>query len=221
MRVLIAEDDSKVRHWLGSKLQVSGYQCLFVDNGESALATMQTEAFDVVILDRMLPKMSGIDVLHQVKDIRHPPIMILSALDQPDDRVEGLRAGADDYLGKPFHFTELVARIEVLIRRFNQSVENTILQAADLMMDVVKRKVSRGSVSLDLTEKEFHLLQVLLEHNGQIVTRGMLLQKVWGYEFDPQTNLIDVHMSKLRTKLDKDFELPLLKTIRSVGYVLG
>lgn len=221
MRVLIAEDDSRVRHWLGAKLQVSGYQCMLVDNGELALKVVNEEAFDIIILDRMLPKMNGLDVLFQLKEKRHPPIIILSALDQPDDRVEGLRAGADDYLGKPFHFTELVARIEVLIRRFNKSFEYGVLQTSDLMMDVVKRTAQRGKVRLDLTEKEFHLLRVLLEHSGQIVTRGMLLQKIWGYEFDPQTNLIDVHMSKLRTKLDKDFEVPLLKTIRSVGYVLG
>lgn len=222
MRVLVVEDDSKVSYWLGSKLHTSGYQCTLVDNGEDALVAIEREAFDVIVLDRMLPRLDGMQVLQRLRGRRHPPVIILSAVDQPNDRVEGLRAGADDYLGKPFSFSELLARIEVLVRRMGGRVDDPmVLHVADLTMDVLHREVRRGDAVLDLTEKEFKLLQVLLEHSGTIVTRSMLLQRVWGYEFDPQTNLIDVHMSKLRSKLDKGFEAALLRTIRSVGYVIG
>lgn len=222
MRILIVEDDSKVSYWLVSKLQACGHHCTLVDNGQDALDAVSKEAYDVMVLDRMLPVMDGMQVLAYLQDRRHPPILVLSAVDQPDDRVAGLRAGADDYLGKPFHFSELLARIDVLARRGRTvEAETQLLRLEDLCMDVVKREVRRGGQVLDLTEKEFKLLQVLLEHSGQVVTRTMLLQKVWGYEFDPQTNLIDVHMSKLRSKLDKRFGPPLLRTIRSVGYALG
>lgn len=222
MRVLVVEDDPKVSYWLGSKLQAEGCQCVMVDNGVDALAAIENEAFDVIVLDRMLPKLDGMQVLDRLKGRRHPPVIFLSAVDQPDDRVAGLRAGADDYLGKPFDFAELLARIEVLVRRNGGQVEDSlILHVADLRMDVLRREVRRGDTVLDLTEKEFKLLQLLLEQTGRVVTRSMLLQRVWGYEFDPQTNLIDVHMSKLRSKLDKGFEATLLRTIRSVGYVLG
>ncbi len=222
MRILIVEDDSKVSYWLVSKLQACGHHCTLVDNGRDAVQAVSREAFDVMVLDRMLPIMDGMQVLEYLRDRRHPPILVLSAVDQPDDRVSGLRAGADDYLGKPFHFSELLARIDVLARR-NRGTETQapLLCLEDLCMDVLKREVRRGGQLLDLTDKEFKLLQVLLEHSGQVVTRTMLLQKVWGYEFDPQTNLIDVHMSKLRAKLDKRFGPPLLRTIRSVGYALG
>lgn len=222
MRILIVEDDSKVSYWLGSKLQACQHHCTLVDNGESALQVMQDQVFDVVILDRMLPRMDGMEVLQRLKGKRHPPVLVLSAVDQPGDRVDGLRAGADDYLGKPFNFSELLARIEVLARRNAGPVdERLVLGVDDLRMDVLKREVRRGQKLLDLTDKEFKLLQVLLEHSGQVVTRTMLLQKVWGYDFDPQTNLIDVHMSKLRAKVDRNFDVPLLRTIRSVGYALG
>lgn len=222
MRVLIVEDDSRVSHWLGSKLNTLGYHCTLVDNGEDALTAIEREAFDVIVLDRMLPRLDGLQVLSRLKGKRHPPILILSALDQPDDRVQGLRAGADDYLGKPFSFAELQARIEVLVRRMGaKSNDPMVLNVADLTMDLLNREVRRGDTVLNLTEKEYKLLQVLLEYSGQIVTRSMLLQRVWGYEFDPQTNLIDVHMSKLRTKVDKGAGVSLLRTVRSVGYLIG
>lgn len=221
MRVLLAEDDSKVSYWLGSKLQASGHRCHLVDNGESALLALESEAFDVVILDRMMPRLGGLEVLRQLRGKSHPPVIVLSAVDQPSDRVEGLRAGASDYLGKPFHFTELLVRIELLARRhLPQEGDPHTLGAGDLVMDLVARSVTRQDQPIDLTEKEFKLLQVLLEHKGQTVTRSMLLEHVWGYTFDPQTNLIDVHMSKLRHKIDKGYARPLLRTIRAAGYVL-
>lgn len=221
MRVLVAEDDSSVSHWLGCKLQVSGYQCTLVDDGEAALDSILHQAYDVMILDRMLPKMDGMQLLQNLRGKQHPPIIVLSALDQPSDRVEALRAGADDYLGKPFDFTELVARIEALIRRIAWTGKvNHVLMAGEIRMEVIDRLVYKGEEVMELTDKEYKLLQVLLEHKGQIVTRGMLLEKVWGYEFDPQTNLIDVHISKLRNKLGKGHNVPALRTIRSVGYAL-
>ncbi len=221
MRVLVVEDDATVSHWISSKLHASGHNCKMVDNGEGALQIIQTEAFDVVVLDRILPKMDGMEVLNRLNGRSHPPILVLSANDQTADRIEGLRAGADDYLGKPFDFTELLLRLELLTRRHPQSASNENLQVEDLNIDLGRREVSRSGQRIDLTDKEFKLLQVLAEHRGQTVTRSMLLEKVWGYHFDPQTNLIDVHLSKLRTKIDKDFTPALLRTIRAIGYVLG
>jgi len=221
LRVLVVEDDPSVSHWLGSKLHASGHNCRLTDNGECALQMIGDEVFDGVILDRILPKMDGIEVLQRLHGQSRPPILILSANDQSSDRVEGLRAGADDYLGKPFDFTELLLRLELLARRHNNVASSDQLQGHDLFIDLGKRSVRRGTRSIDLTDKEFKLLQVLAEHHGQIVTRGMLLEKVWGYNFDPQTNLIDVHLSKLRTKLEIGFDHPLIKTVRAIGYVLG
>lgn len=221
MRVLVVEDDDHVRHWLGCKLRACGHACRLVETGECALRSIREEVFDVVLMDRMLPAMTGLDVLTELNGQPHPPVMILSALDGPEDRVDGLRAGAEDYLGKPFHFTELLVRLEILARRrAAQAAEDGRLAADDLTLDTVTREVRRAGRKVELTDKEFRLLAVLMTHRGQTVPRAMLLEKVWGYTFDPQTNLIDVHMSKLRTKIDKDFDRPLIKTIRSVGYVL-
>lgn len=221
MRVLVVEDDVSVGHWISSKLRASGHNCKMIDNGEGALQIIQNEAFDVVVLDRILPKMDGIEVLTRLNGHLHPPVLILSANDQTSDRIEGLRAGADDYLGKPFDFTELLLRLELLTRRRPQRPAGERIQIEDLHIDVGRREVTRAGQRIDLTDKEFKLLQVLAEHRGQTVTRSMLLEKVWGYHFDPQTNLIDVHLSKLRHKLDKDFSPALLRTIRAIGYVLG
>ena len=220
MRILVVEDDVSVGHWISGKLHASGHNCKIVDNGEGALQFIQEEVFDAVVLDRTLPKMDGIEVLSRLKDRARPPVLILSANDQTADRIEGLRAGADDYLGKPFDFTELLLRLELLTRRRAQENADN-LQIKDLRIDLSRRQVTRSGQRIDLTEKEFKLLQVLAENRGQTVTRSMLLEKVWGYHFDPQTNLIDVHMSKLRNKIDKDFTPALLRTIRATGYVLG
>ena len=221
MRVLVVEDDNSVSHWLGSKLHACGHNCRLVDNGEGALQILKDEAFDVVILDRILPRMDGIEVLNRLNGQAHPPILILSANDQSSDRVEGLRAGADDYLGKPFDLCELLLRLELLARRHNQTAQEERIQVEDMQIDLARREVTRAGRRIDLTDKEFKLLQVLAEHVGQTVTRGMLLEKVWGYHFDPQTNLIDVHLSKLRNKLDKGFERAMIRTVRAIGYVFG
>ncbi|ALM82924.1 response regulator transcription factor [Bordetella sp. N] len=222
MRALVVEDDSNVRYWLGTKLQANGHQCLLVDSGEDALVALGREVFDIMVLDRMLPGMDGMEVLQRLRGCQRPPVIILSTIDQPSDRVAGLRAGADDYLGKPFDFAELLTRMELLTRRTVYSSRDEqywIIQ--DLHIDLVNRVVKRAQRTIDLTDKEFQLLRVLAEHTGQAVPRSMLLEKVWGLQFDPQTNLIDVHMSKLRGKLDKGFDTSLIKTVRALGYVLG
>ncbi|MEN7530507.1 MULTISPECIES: response regulator transcription factor [unclassified Cupriavidus] len=222
MRVLIVEDDSRVSHWLSAKLQQNGHDCRLTNTGEQALELIGSEAFDAVLLDRMLPGIDGISVLNALADYPHPPVMVLSAVDQPSDRVEGLRAGAGDYLGKPFDFTELLLRLEGMVKwRATPNDPDWITRLEDLSIDWRERRVTRGGQLIDLTEKEFALLQVLATNVGRTVTRAMLLEKVWGYQFDPQTNLIDVHVSKLRSKIDRNFPRSLLRTVRAVGYVLG
>jgi len=222
VRILLVEDDSKVSYWLGTKFRSSGHDCVQVDSGEQALDMLSQEAFDAVVLDRMLPGIDGIEVLQRLQGRTHPPVIILSTLDTASERVLGLRAGAEDYLGKPFDFPELLVRVELLVRRAETSpTRSTRLNVHDLQIDMVRRAVSRSGQVIDLTDKEFQLLCTLAEHTGQIVPRGMLLEKVWGLQFDPQTNLIDVHISKLRAKIDKTFATPLLKTVRAIGYVLG
>jgi two-component system OmpR family response regulator len=222
VRVLIVEDDPKVSHWLNSKLQNSGHRCRIAGNGEDALQFVRREVFDVVVLDRMLPDITGIQVLNAMQDRPHPPVMMLSAIDQPGDRIEGLRAGAEDYLGKPFDYTELQLRLEGLVRRrISQQENERVITLGDIVINLRQRRVTRAGELIDLTQKEYALLEVLAEHRGQTVTRTMLMEKVWGYQFDPQTNLIDVHVSKLRNKLDSEGAPSLLRTIRAVGYVLG
>lgn len=222
VRVLIVEDDARVSYWLSCRLQDCGHNCRLVESGECALELVGREAFDAMLIDRMLPGMSGIDVLHALQGKPHPPAMVLSAVDQPADRVEGLRAGAMDYLGKPFDFNELLLRLEGLVRRqASAGLASPVLQIEDLNIDRQSRQVSRAGQRIELTEKEYALLLVLAESPGRTVTRAMLLEKVWGYQFDPQTNLIDVHMSKLRAKIDRNHAHALLRTVRAVGYALG
>ncbi|MGO2356207.1 MAG: response regulator transcription factor, partial [Marinomonas foliarum] len=175
----------------------------------------------VILLDRSLPKLDGIQLLRLLESIPHPPILILSANDQISDRIEGLRAGADDYLGKPFDFTELLLRLERLYFRTKSVASSNLIKIKDMMINLELHEVTRSGKKIDLTNKEFKLLYVLAEHPGQTVTRSMLLEKAWGYHFDPQTNILDVHLSKLRHKLDGGSKNPIIRTIRSVGYALG
>ncbi|RMX06939.1 DNA-binding response regulator [Corticibacter populi] len=222
MRILLVEDDNKVAYWLGAKFQAKGHYLMLATSGEHALKLLASQVFDIVVLDRMLPGIDGIEVLERLRGKRHPPVIILSTIDQASERVVGLRAGAQDYLGKPFDFSELLVRMELLVQRTDRLLKReSRLYVQDLQIDLILREVSRSGQIIDLTEKEFQLLHTLAEHAGQIVPRGMLLEKVWGLQFDPQTNLIDVHVSKLRAKIDKGFDTPLLKTIRATGYVLG
>jgi two-component system OmpR family response regulator len=178
--------------------------------------------YDVLIVDRMLPKLDGLAILRTLRASgNRTPVLILSALGEVDDRVEGLRAGGDDYLVKPFAFTELHARLEALLRRGAAPTPQTRLQVADLEMDLLARRVTRSGRPIALQPRELRLLEYLMRHAGQVVTRTMLLENVWDYHFDPQTNVIDVHVSRLRAKLDRDFDRPLLHTVRGAGYLLG
>jgi two-component system OmpR family response regulator len=192
-------------------------------NGRDGLFLATTESYDALVVDRMLPGIDGLTVIRTLRaSANTTPVLILSALGEVDDRVKGLKAGGDDYLVKPFAFSELLARLEALARRAKTAVDApaTILRAADLEMDLLRREVRRAGKPIDLQPREFQLLEFLLRHVGQVVTRTMLLEGVWDYHFDPQTNVIDVHISRLRSKIDKGFERPLLHTVRGAGYRL-
>lgn len=224
MRLLIIEDDREVAAFIRKGLNQAGWNVDHADNGKDGLFLATTEQYDALIVDRMLPGIDGLTVVRTLRasDIDTPAV-ILSALGEVDDRVSGLKAGGDDYLVKPFAFSELMARIEALIRRSRTAATaaRTTLEVADLNMDLLKREVRRGAARIDLQPREFQLLEFLMRHAGQVVTRTMLLEGVWDYHFDPQTNVIDVHISRLRAKIDKGFDRPLLHTVRGAGYRLG
>ena len=192
------------------------------DNGNDGLGLALTEHYDVVIVDRMLPGRDGISLIKSLRETNQRlPILILSALGDTDDRVAGLKAGGDDYLAKPFAFSELLARVEALQRRTQQDVVTTTLRVGDLTVDLLSREVRRANQLISLQPREYRLLLYLVQHANQVVTRTMLLESVWDYHFDPQTNVIDVHISRLRSKIDRDFDSPLLHTVRGAGYVIS
>ncbi len=224
MRVLIIEDDSEVADFICKGLTEHGHSVDAAADGKLGLLLASTESFDVIVLDRMLPELDGLSVLKRLRsaDI-NTPVLILSALGDVDKRVEGLRAGGDDYLTKPFSFSELLARIEVLQRRQSSSTdpEPTTLNVGDLTLDLLARTATRAGNQIDLQPREYRLLEYLMRHAGQVVTRTMLLEQVWDYNFDPQTNVIDVHISRLRSKIDRDFGTPLLHTVRGAGYKIN
>lgn len=222
MRVLIIEDDPSVADYITKGLKESGYGVDHAKDGREGLDLALGGNYDMLIVDRMLPFLDGLSIIQQVREADlKVPVLILSALGDVDDRVQGLRAGGDDYLTKPFAFVELLARVEALLRRHESSVPQTRLKVADLEMDLLAHKVSRGGKSLNLQPREYRLLEYLMKHAGQVVTRTMLLENVWDYHFDPQTNVIDVHVSRLRQKIDKEFDKPLLNTVRGAGYMLN
>ncbi len=221
MRILIIEDDKEMSEFLVKALRESGHQAEAEWDGVSGLQSARTQSFDVLIIDRMLPKLDGITVIETLRSEGiQTPVLILSALGEVDDRVTGLRAGGDDYLTKPYAFSELLARIEVLARRVLPEEGNTKYMVADLELDRLSHKVSRAGKTILLQPREYRLLEYLMKYAGQVVTRTMLLENVWDYHFDPQTNVIDVHISRLRSKIDKDFDKPLLHTIRGAGYMV-
>ena len=221
MRLLIIEDDRDAADYIARAFREVGHVAEQAADGEEGLALALEREYDVMIVDRMLPKRDGLSLIGELRkqDI-HTPILILSALGQVDDRVKGLRAGGDDYLTKPYSFSELLARVEVLARRRSGRGEETGYRVGDLELDRLSRRVSRGDKEIDLQPREFRLLEYLMKHAGQVVTRTMLLENVWDYHFDPQTNVIDVHISRLRSKIDKGFSQPLLHTIRGAGYMV-
>jgi two-component system, OmpR family, response regulator len=221
MRVLIIEDDRETAAFLQKSLKESGHRADTVHDGMAGLAMAEAGGYDVLIVDRMLPQKDGLSVVQSLRGQGDKtPVLILSALGQVDDRVKGLRAGGDDYLTKPYAFAELLARIEALTRRGSTDEEQTRYVVGDLALDRLSHKVTRGGETLSLQPREFRLLEYLMRHAGQVVTRTMLLENVWDYHFDPQTNVIDVHISRLRAKIDKGFGPPLLHTVRGSGYVI-
>ncbi|AQU87235.1 DNA-binding response regulator [Komagataeibacter nataicola] len=223
MHILVVEDDPTVRSFVAKGLKEAGHLVEMTDNGKDGLFMAVSEKFDLIILDRMLP--GGIDGVRLLETIRAQnnttPVLLLSALADVDDRVQGLKAGGDDYVTKPFAFSELLARVEALGRRGRtETAPQTKLEVADLEIDLLSRTVRRAGQKIDLQPREFRLLEYLARHAGQVVTRTMLLEGVWDYHFDPQTNVIDVHVSRLRQKVDKPFGAPLIHTIRNAGYML-
>jgi len=221
MRLLLIEDDRDAADYIVKAFREVGHVADHAPDGEEGLAMAAEGQYDVLVADRMLPKLDGLSVIGalRAKGI-DTPVLILSALGQVDDRVKGLRAGGDDYLPKPYSFAELLARTEALARRRGGRGEETIYRVADLELDRLSHRVSRGTAEIALQPREFRLLEYLMKHAGQVVTRTMLLENVWDYHFDPQTNVIDVHISRLRSKIDKGFARPLLHTIRGAGYMI-
>lgn len=221
MRLLIIEDDQEVSAFIAKGLREARHQADIANNGKDGLFLATTEHYDVLIVDRMLPALDGLSIIKTLRALDRPvPVLILSALGEVDDRVDGLRSGGDDYLVKPFAFSELLARVEILGRRQSQSSEQSQLTVGDLVLDRMTRKVTRAGQLIELQTREFNLLEFLLKHRNQVVTRTMLLESVWDYHFDPQTNVIDVHISRLRAKIDKGFDTTIIQTIRGAGYMI-
>ncbi len=223
MRVLVVEDDRDVAAYLVKGLKEHGYTVNHAEDGKNGLFLATSENYDVMVIDRMLPELDGLAIVRSVRAAgKATPMLILSALGEVDDRVEGLRAGGDDYLTKPFAFSELLARLEALVRRTTALVTpETELEVGDLELDLLSRVAKRGGQVIELQPREFRLLEYLMRHAGQVVTRTMLLEHVWDYHFDPQTNVIDVHISRLRSKIDKGYGKPLLHTVRGAGYMMN
>ena len=221
MRVLIVEDDASTADFIAKGLRQAGFTPDLADNGKEGLFLALEQPFDAIVLDRMLPGLDGLALLRTLRAAgKRTPVLLLSALGEVDDRVEGLRAGGDDYLVKPFALTELQARLEALLRRGDVKVADTLLRVGDLELDRLTRGARRGGRTIELQPREYQLLEYLMLHAGQVVTRTMLLEGVWDYHFDPQTNVIDVHISRLRAKIDKGEDRPLLHTVRGAGYCL-
>jgi two-component system OmpR family response regulator len=221
MRLLLIEDDTEAAAFLQKGLEEAGFVVDHAATGPDGLHLATTEAYAGMIVDRMLPGMDGLHIIELLrKEGNTTPVLILSAMDRVDDRVKGLRAGGDDYLTKPYAFSELQARLEALMRRGRTAPTETSLTLGDLEIDLLARTVTRSGTRIDLLPREFQILEYLMRHSGQVVTRTMLLENVWNYHFDPKTGVIDVQISRLRQKLDKDFDTPLLHTIRGAGYCL-
>lgn len=222
MRCLVIEDEMETSQYICRGLRDAGHTATAVGNGEDGLVAAIASAWDVVVMDRLLPgKIGGLSVVKAIRDAgKNTPIIIVSALKNVDDKISGLRGGADDYLVKPFAFSELLARIEALVRRASPAADAASLQVADLTLDLRTNRVTRDGTIIALQPREVRLLEYLMRHRNQVVTRTMLLEGVWDYHFDPQTNVIDVQISRLRTKIDRDRQSPLIQTVRGIGYRL-
>jgi two-component system OmpR family response regulator len=221
MRLLIVEDDVVASEVMVKGLTDAGHECIAAPDGQAGLLAAKGARYDVMIVDRMMPRLDGVAMVELLRrEGDQTPVLFLSALGEINDRVAGLKAGADDYLVKPYAFAELIARVEALARRRETGSVQTLLRVGDLEMDLIGREVRRQGKEIDLQPREFQLLEFLMRNAGQSVTRTMLLEKVWEYHFDPQTNVIDVHISRLRSKIDKGFDRPMLQTVRGAGYRL-
>lgn len=222
MKLLLIEDDSEAAGYLVRAMKEHGHTTDLAADGEAGLELAQTEPYDVLIVDRMLPKLDGLSVISNLRKAEiHTPALVLSALGQVDDRVKGLRAGGDDYVAKPYAFSELLARVEALGRRNAPEKSETTYQVGNLVLNRLAHSIERDGQPIALQPREFRLLEYLMQNVGQVVTRTMLLEHVWDYHFDPQTNVIDVHISRLRGKIDKNFDPPLLHTVRGAGYMIS
>jgi two-component system OmpR family response regulator len=221
VHILLIEDDPDVAGQVAKGLREAGHIVEMVADGREGLLKAAADRYDVIVLDRMLPKIDGLKILQTIRATGDTtPVMILSALGDIDERIRGLRAGSDDYLPKPFALSELVARVEVLGRRVPQIAQTTELYAGDLVIDLLGHVVTRNNRRIELTQREFRILEYLVRNADRVVTRSMLLEHVWDYAFDPQTNIIDQHVSRLRQKLDRDSDWPLIETVRGTGYVI-
>lgn len=221
MKILVIEDDREAADYLKNAFAEAGHTADIARDGDSGFALADSGSYDVYIVDRMLPRRDGLSIIAELRESGNKtPALILSALGEVDDRVTGLRAGGDDYLTKPYAFSELLARVEVLERRSGAKEVETVYRVADLELDRLSHTVRRASQEIVLQPREFRLLEYMMRHAGQVVTRTMLLENVWDYHFDPQTNVIDVHISRLRGKIEKGFDKPLLHTVRGAGYML-
>ena len=221
MRVIVIEDDNKIASFVVKGLKQNGFAVDRCANGEEGLMLARATPFDVAVVDVMLPKLDGLSLIRQLrKEGIRAPVIILSAKASVDDRVKGLQAGGDDYLTKPFAFSELLARIQALIRRSSNAAEPTRLTVGELTLDLLSREVTRSGQTIELQSREFALLEYLMRNPGRVVTKTMILEHVWDYSFDPQTNVVDVLVHRLRSKVDKDFPKKMIQTIRGVGYVI-
>jgi len=221
MRILVVEDDKKIASFLLKGLKQSGFAADHAANGEDGLHLASATPYDAAVIDVMLPKLDGLSLVQQLRKQKvNLPVIILSAKASVDDRVKGLQSGGDDYLVKPFSFSELLARIQALIRRSSGATEPTTLTVGDLSLNLVTREVTRGGQRIELQAREFSLLEYLLRNAGKVVPKAMIMEHVWDYSFDPQTNVVDVVVCRLRNKIDRDFEKKMIHTLRGVGYVL-
>lgn len=222
MRILTIEDDQTTVDYIKKGLQESGHTVDHAIDGKDGIFLATTENYDAIILDRMIPYIDGMTILQTLRaQDDKTPVLILSTMGSVQDRVKGLRAGCDDYLVKPFSFDELLARLEALVRRSKEEAsEITSLSIGDLEVDLLSRQVKRGGQDIELKPREYKILEFMLEHKGQVVTRTMMLENVWDYHFDPLTNVVDVHISRLRKKLDQGFETPIIHTVKGAGYII-
>lgn len=221
MRILVVEDDEKIASFISKGFKQAGFAVDYAVNGEEGLHLALTEPYDAAVIDIMLPKLDGLSLIEKLRQQKvHTPVIILSAKRSIDDRVRGLQTGSDDYLTKPFAFSELLARVQALIRRANSIVEPTTITVGDISIDLLTRNVVRSGKRIELQSREFALLEYFMRNAGRIISKTMIIDHLWGYNFEPQTNVVDVLVCRLRNKADRDFEKTIIHTIRGAGYVL-